>query len=352
MRKAGTWNDWRLVVGLFLVAGGLPQCMAHVVPWADDAGRNSNDTQAGGGSDLPRDANSVVHVGAPSQLSASPQFWVATDALQRTLPSADDVGPRRANRYVGVFYFLTGGFYRTHPIADVTVALAQNANQPAWAFQDWFWGRPESDYYQAADPWAIRRNLQMLANADVDFIFFDFTNNAATYPAVQPLLSVAEQMRAQGIAVPQIAFFVNADGQKTLQYVYDQLYAPGLFRAQWFLWENKPLVLAGPSYTSTPQLDAFFTIRSTWAFQSEQQDQWRFLDDYPQRYGWHSSAAVAEQITVSKAMGAPLVAKGAINNKGASFHGGVVPTYDANMLCPQTPNGAFFEEQWTRAHQI
>src|SRR4051812_2403418 len=32
--------------------------------------------------------------------------WPATDALGRKLPTPDEVGPTRPNRYVGIFYFL------------------------------------------------------------------------------------------------------------------------------------------------------------------------------------------------------------------------------------------------------
>ena len=33
--------------------------------------------------------------------------WVATDALGRNLPTYEDVGPKKNNRYVGIFYFVT-----------------------------------------------------------------------------------------------------------------------------------------------------------------------------------------------------------------------------------------------------
>ena len=43
-----------------------------------------------------------------------------------------------------------------------------------------FWGEPEYGYFRAGDPFVIRHDLQMLSNADIDFIFFDVTN-AVTY---------------------------------------------------------------------------------------------------------------------------------------------------------------------------
>ena len=35
-----------------------------------------------------------------------PDTWAATDALGRSLPSYEEVGPMRENRKVGLFYFL------------------------------------------------------------------------------------------------------------------------------------------------------------------------------------------------------------------------------------------------------
>src|SRR5437868_6636599 len=70
-----------------------------------------------------------------------PDTWVATDALNRTLPNHDTVGDPRANRTVGVFYFLWMGQHDTK-VYDLTKILADNPAEPkfgpAGAFH--FWG--------------------------------------------------------------------------------------------------------------------------------------------------------------------------------------------------------------------
>jgi hypothetical protein len=44
-----------------------------------------------------------------SQQDVQSDTWVAVDGLGRALPNATQVGPPRANRTVGIFYFLTLG---------------------------------------------------------------------------------------------------------------------------------------------------------------------------------------------------------------------------------------------------
>jgi hypothetical protein len=293
-----------------------------------------------------------AHAQASPQRSAFGEQWVATDALGRALPLATDVGAPRADRYVGVFYWLWHGYTRTTPIRDVTQTLLANPVTPTWYYQDYFWGQPEAGYYHSSDTWVARRNLQMLADAGIDFIFFDFTNGPIGKESFDSFMGVAEDMRAAGIPVPYFVFFLNSAGSDTLSWLYENVYQPGKYQDLWFRWQGKPLLMADPAFAATPAIADFFTFRRTWAFQSGQQDQWRFIDDYPQRPSWHTSPDKSEQICVSKSMGAPLVPASGIDNKGSSFHAGMVPSYDQQWLSADTPKGLFFAEQWQRALQI
>ena len=152
---------------------------------------------------------------SPAQLGFG-QHWVASDGLGRKLPTEADVGPPRSNRYVGLFYWLWHGYVRTTPIRDVSAELALHPDNPQFTYQDWFWGEPEAGYYHASDPWVARRNLQMLADTGIDFVFFDFTNGPIGKESFDSFMSVAEDMRSAGIPVPRFAFFLNSDGEKTL----------------------------------------------------------------------------------------------------------------------------------------
>ena len=52
--------------------------------------------------------------------------WAATDALGRRVPTYEDVGPPRADRVVGIFYFLWHGAHVHGGPYDVTKILAQD----------------------------------------------------------------------------------------------------------------------------------------------------------------------------------------------------------------------------------
>ena len=52
--------------------------------------------------------------------------WVATDALGRRLPTYEEVGPPRPDRFVGIFYFLWLGAHVNGGPWDVTKILAQD----------------------------------------------------------------------------------------------------------------------------------------------------------------------------------------------------------------------------------
>jgi len=105
--------------------------------------------------------------------------WVATDALDRTLPDYNDCGAPKYDKYVGLFYFIWMGEHGTdYGPFDVTKILAANPSNPQWGPEDtWhFWGEPEAGYYLSLDPWVMRRNISMIADAGVDFVAFDVTN--------------------------------------------------------------------------------------------------------------------------------------------------------------------------------
>ena len=193
-------------------------------------------------------AAQVAQAQSSPQRVAFGEQWTATDALGRALPVAEEAGPPRDDRYIGVFYWLWHGYTRTNPIRDVTQTLKANPTSPTWYYQDYFWGQPEAGYYHSSDPWVARRNLQMLADAGVDFIFFDFTNGPIGKESLNGFLDVAEDMKAAGVPVPYFVFFLNSAGSDTLNWIYANVYAPGKYRDLWFQRSEENRV--GPTYSS------------------------------------------------------------------------------------------------------
>lgn len=181
--------------------------------------------------------------------------WSATDALGRALPTYEQVGTPRKDRTVGLFYFLwlgahtTGGPYDISKILKQEPLAMQNPTSPLWGpmIAMHHWGESIFGYYQAEDPFVLRKHAQMISDADVDVLIFDVTNQF-TYPtAYHALLKVFSEVRAAGGKAPQIAFLCPfGDPAKVVKTLYADLYDKGLYSDLWFRWEGKPLILADP----------------------------------------------------------------------------------------------------------
>ncbi len=279
--------------------------------------------------------------------------WVATDGVGRTLPQYADCSDYRQGKYVGMFYWLWHAYLGGNK--DFTTfndLLKANPASPAFESRNYYWGEPENGFYHPSDPWSTRRNLQLLANAGVDFVFFDFTNGDQGDLSLDSFMAVAMDMYNKGIPVPKISFFLNENYQKAMESIIKRINTHPEYDPLIFKWQGKPLLMADSVKCATQYPTAafkgvkdYFTWRKTWAFDI---DQWNFNDNYPQRYFTFNGQP--EQMSVSKANGAPLNPD--YLKHGASYHNGKNPPYDQYWETDQTKFGYYFTEQWSRAFQI
>jgi hypothetical protein len=286
--------------------------------------------------------------------------WVATDALGRKLPTFEDCGPVKKDRYVGMFYFMTHTSPGGKGPFDVTKIMKANPENPQWGEGGHFWGEPETGYYLSYEKWMIRRHAQLLADAGVDVIIFDVTNDR-TYPDVYiPVCEVFTEMRKSGEKTPQISFLGS---EKSVHMLWDEFYTKSLYKDLWFQWKGRPLLLFGqheiPSRKKNndvvfPEaIRIFFSIRQSWAWTSLPwyqscpygKDKWPWVDHYPQAVNWHESPDKAEMVPVA-------VAQHPLSNIGRSFHHYEQPPADKYDLTPFTDQGLCFEEQWSRALEV
>ena len=275
--------------------------------------------------------------------------WVATDALDRKLPVYDEVGDRRKDKFVGVFYYIWHGFH-SNEVYDITKLIKENSENPKWGPKGkfHFWGEPEYGYFRADDPFVLRNDMQMLSNADVDFIFFDVTNGFTYLNTVKKLCEISLEMRRNGTKTPEICFTSNSKSGKVMNELYDNFYSKGLYKDLWFYWQGKPLIMGHPDDpVLRPEVKEFFNIKYSWAWTKsyEEPNHWQWLDRYPQDYGWSESRLIPEQISVSTAHhpGNPL---------GKSYHDGKQPPVNESYETEFTDQGLQFEEQWSRAHEV
>lgn len=283
--------------------------------------------------------------------------WVAVDALGRELSAYKDCGPKKGNRFVGMFYFMTHINAGKPGPFDVAKIKAANPTSPQWGDGAHYWGEPEIGYYQNNDEWAIRRHAYQLADAGVDVIIFDVTNNK-TFPEVYlPVCEVWREMRAQGEKTPDIAFLGS---EIAVNKLWKDFYEKAMYPELWFMWKGKPLLLYGwheqpqrnkmNSVHFSKDIQTFFSLRQSWAWTSlpwydDGKDEWPWVDHFPQTIGWHEDPDRAENVPVS-------VAQHPLSNIGRSFHNFHQPETDEFDLTPFTNQGLYFQEQWNRAIEV
>ncbi|MBC7653726.1 MAG: hypothetical protein H7098_04535 [Oligoflexus sp.] len=296
--------------------------------------------------------------------SSKADTWVANDDLGRTLPINQS---QKKDKYVGIFYFIWQGAHgydqhgkgmradegviqksgeeKNSPY-DISKMLKENPENPQYGPINAFhhWAEPYFGYYLPDDEWVIRKHAQMLSDAGIDVIILDVTNAAIYLPQVTKIANVYRQMRSEGLSTPYFSFIINSKPEQTVNKLYENIYAKGLFKDLWFFWKGKPLLLAPPENQSQ-EIKDFFNIRQSWAWSKGQEwfgdgkDKWTWVDHTPQSYGWHESKDKPEQISVS-------VAEHPMSNIGRSFHDGKEPEVK------QPKKGFYFAEQWKRALEV
>ena len=292
--------------------------------------------------------------------------WTATDALGRKLPGYDTVGDPKPNRHVGLFYWQWHGDNRWGPDYNVTEFLKTHPGFMDWqAFPPggpnhptWYWAEPLFGYYRSTDPWVIRKHLVMFADAGVDFLFLDYTNGSVYDKELVVLVQVAQELKANGVAVPKLTFFLNHEPDWKAEALYKNWYKPGKYDDLWFRWQGKPLILSPQPIDPAkikdaallPEVRNYFTWRPTWAFQDSKKDpnKWRFMDRHPQHPALGPDGKI-EQMVVSKSLGGPIWKN--METGSVSAVPGKIPVYSDQFVSPDAPKGLFFEEQWRVALQ-
>lgn len=194
-----------------------------------------------------------------------PDTWVATDALGRTMPGHDEVGPPKTDqrRVTGIFYITwhSDGLHtlKSPYTADVTKILAADpaarldAKHPLWTEGSYHWGEPEMGYFLSKDEYVIRKDMSMLSDAGVDVLVMDVTNAVRYWDEWDVLFPTMQKMKAEGNKVPQFCFWsFNGPSITVVQDLYEKVYKAEKYKDLWFYWDGKPLLL----YNATPSVDA------------------------------------------------------------------------------------------------
>lgn len=314
----------------------------------------------------------------------SSDYWTATDALGRKTPDAIEAGQVRKGKFVGIFYLTwhTDFMADFSPVMNITEIIqkypeaASRRDHPAWRGIDggvFWWDESLFGYYRTTDDWVLRKHAELLADAGIDVIFMDCTNGTITWKSsYMKLLKVWDQARKDGVKTPQIAFLLpfaaNNNSLSSVRELYNDLYKPGLYRDLWFIWNGKPLIMSyfdmledvidDPAETRLRrEIKDFFTFRPgqpDYVNGPSRNDQWGWLENYPQHGYVKKQDGGFEQVTVG-------VAQNASDSSGGHWYAFNAPgTYGRSFTKANgqdtTPDaylyGLNFQEQWNRAFEL
>lgn len=284
-------------------------------------------------------------------------YWVGHDELGRVIPSSDNssgVHTYDANVKIGMFYYVWHGTEASMTtVYDNTEILNANSSNPAWGpFGKYhWWGKPCLGYYNAGNKDVIRKHLQMLCDAGVDFLVLDTSNGLTYYSQVKALVDVIIERKNAGKPWPQLSFLTHFNQTVAITNLWNDFYSKSEYSDLWFRWQGNPLLLCDASAaradSKLTNIIKYLNLRHSWAWTGGQENTWSWLDHYPQGVGYTvtNNKRVYECISVS-------TAQHATTNIGKSYHNGSQPAVNAKGLCSETSQGLYFAEQWKRANEL
>ena len=234
------------------------------------------------------------------QNQAMPDTWVFTDGLGRVSLTNAEVGAPREDKTLAMFYWTwhtketaSKGAVNTTELLKEYPYAKNDYNHQAWAGKGHycFWNEPIYGFYTTEDPWVLRKQAELLANAGVDTIFTDNTNGGFTWRESYFVLypTWEDAMKNGGVDVPKVSYllpFGNHSGARSqAQVIYEDIYKPGLYKDLWFYWQDKPMLMgissAVPDGAIGKEIKNFFTWRAG-------QPEYRVENTAAKTWGWLS----------------------------------------------------------------
>ncbi|MDR1170839.1 MAG: hypothetical protein LBL24_00135 [Bacteroidales bacterium] len=301
----------------------------------------------------------------------------ATDALGRKVATSDEAGVPKKDKYIAMFYWTwhqgdDDTAYQVKNITEIVRRYPEAMNDyhhPAWGTRQpgfFFWEQPLLGYYKTTDPWVLRKHAEMLADAGIDAVFFDCTNGSLTWQeSYEALLKTWDQAQKDGVDAPKIAYMLpfgpSPHSLVSLRQLYRDVYRPGRYKNLWFFWKGKPCIMGYPDNLTDSDEDReianFFTFRPgqpDYVDGPKRNDQWGWLENYPQHGYVKGANGKFEQVAVGIAQNACPATEGhcsAFNLPGSfgrnfSRRNGFDPRIDGYLY------GWNFQEQWERAFEL
>ena len=293
--------------------------------------------------------------------------YAGTDDLNRPLFDASQVGVVNEDHDVGIFYFLWHGQHGDPGVQNMQQIIDQagdakgDVNNPLWGkVHTWhWWNEPLYGYYYIEDEWVMRKHVELLMNAGVDFFFFDTTNNSIYASMALQLMEILHEFNEQGYDAPEVMFYTNTDAVVRVEQIYNEIYKPGHYPDTWYMIDGKPAIVA--PYEAN--INDFFTVKlNQWPTEDIKQNGWPWMD-----FVWPQTVYVDDQgnpsvinVSVAQHSGTACFSDSAIygddSNLGRSFNeekNNVFSRTTYMKKLQKDPDlylqGLNFQAQWDRA---
>jgi hypothetical protein len=223
-----------------------------------------------------------------------------------------------------------------------------------------YWGEPLWGYYNSDDEWVIRKQLQMITMAGVDFIFFDATNSLIYKSVFMKILGILDEYQKAGWDPPRVAFYTHSHSLQTTRTLYRELYEPNVYPDTWYRINGKPMIIAytkpeddlaeaksrGDSYTTGPLpdeiLNFFYFFIPQWPFEEVRPDGFPWVEwTFPQPLHGHMM-----NVTVASH---PAIPMSFSLTRGNQNWGRGWNTETKQNVEQDIDKGTFFQSQWDHA---
>ncbi len=286
---------------------------------------------------------------------------VAIDDLNRELPLSNDTKLIREDRNVGLFYFLWLGEHDDKGVFDNTKITTQNSNanrtESVWGptGQMHFFSEPLYGYYKSSDEWVMRKHVEELTNAGVDFLYLDVTNGYSYINNARKLMTILHEFNEQGWDAPKVVFYTHTSSSTVVDQIYNNFYKSNFCPDTWLMIDGKPVVVAYSSQLSSA-MNSFFEVREPqWPNEgSKKKNAWPWISFFNWSEVYTNSEGQREAISVSVAQhcGSVQFSRAALYkdvfgetyDRGRSYHNG-----NYSYTSDSYKYGYNFQERWDEA---
>ena len=230
---------------------------------------------------------------------------------------------------VGIFYFLWMGEHGDHGELDMEKILAGEGSEDP-GYEGWgpvgsmhFFAEPLYGYYYSSDTWVVRKHMELLTAAGVDFLYFDVTNGYTYLDNAIALMEICHEMNEQGFDAPQVVFYTNTNAADVVRELYENIYSRNVYPDTWYRMDGKPLIIA----PADVDVGDFFSRRLTqWPTQPSQQNAWPWIDFTMKQQIFQNAEGIRDTVSVSVAQHSGTVCfsdsriYGDLTNRGRSFY--------------------------------